>query len=127
MIFAPSIKEKFWNERLFLKDLQHQDEKLKRIQYLGRKKLIHVNLIEGTSCGSFLISYNATRKIVNEEQKPFSFSSRLLSIFLARFMSFSRCQKRHQKCFMSYFENACVTIFSKMLCESVFSPHGFHQ
>ena len=48
----------------------------------GEKKMIHVKPNEGTSCGSFLISLKMQHeKLSTEEQEPFSFSSRLLSIF----------------------------------------------
>ena len=77
-------------------------------------------------------SYNATPKIVQRRTRAiFLFNSAAFNFFLVSFffgfMFFTHCQKCHQKCLMSYFEIACVTIFPKMLCESVLSPHGFHQ
>ena len=90
-----------------------------------KKKLILVKPNEGTSCGSFLISANATRKVVHQHRKShFPCQVGCFQFFSEHcFISFSRCQK----CLMSCFEVAGVTIFQKMLRESIFSPHGFHQ
>ena len=59
-------------------------------------------------------------KSSTEEQKHrFPFQVGCFQFFcLHLFISFSRCLNRHQKCLMSYFEIACVTIFPKMLCKS---------
>ena len=85
MSFAPpSTKEKFWNERLFLKDLQQQDDKLKRIQYLGENKK-KVDTCEA-QWGNFLwkllnFCKCNTKSCPPTQKEPFSLSSRLLSIF----------------------------------------------
>ena len=86
--------------------MQPADDKLrKRKKYLGeKKKLIHFEVQRGNLFWTLVILLIIHEKLLEWNNRTFSFSSRLHSIFFYRSIFFITLN--HQNCLMSTFENA---------------------